>query len=106
MRMVGGRTARGAGRGAGASAPEAADPTTMPARPDDRRSEEERAVWDRLASLAFEASRSRRARSTHEMYTTLLEEGFTFVKHVHDADDGMPEEPKAHPLVTQHRQTV
>jgi hypothetical protein len=41
-----------------------------------------------------------------EMYERLLAEGFTFVKHVPDSDGGMHEEPKAHPLVSQHRNTV
>jgi hypothetical protein len=41
-----------------------------------------------------------------EMYATLLEQGFTYLKHTVDGSGKEHEELKAHPLVSQHRNTV
>jgi hypothetical protein len=41
-----------------------------------------------------------------EMYSTLLEDGFTYMKHTVDGSGKEHEELKAHPLVSQHRNTV
>jgi hypothetical protein len=81
-------------------------------------SAKEAAQWDGLASHAIEHGTlvpstvaafvllCKLSVMADEMYSTLLEDGFTYIKVTVDGAGKQHDELKAHPLVSQHRNTI